>query len=156
MQSHTHLVVGVTSAMKTLTILASFVSALTITTLLGSGTVFAGDSVSTEPKSDIDEQIYAIGKATKSDQISVTVRFGELNLDNEKGVAVLYSRLQRAAEYVCGVEPYSVSRSRTWHAVTSACYSATLSASVDKIDNLALKQMHQNVEPAPAVVAKVE
>ena len=106
--------------------------------------------------SDIDEHIYAIGKATKSDEVSVTVRYGELNLDNEKGVAVLYRRLQRAAEYVCGVEPYSVSRSRTRQAATAACYSATLSASVDKIDNLALKQMHENSEPAPVLAAKVE
>lgn len=107
-------------------------------------------------ESDIDEHIYAIGKATKSDEVSVTVRFGELNLDNEKGVAVLYRRLQRAAEYVCGVEPYSVSRSLTRQAATAACYSATLSASVDKIDNLALKQMHQNSEPTAVLAAKVE
>jgi UrcA family protein len=107
-------------------------------------------------ESDIDEHIYAIGKATKSDKVSVTVRFGELNLDNEKGVAVLYRRLQRAAEYVCGVEPYWVSRSRTRQAATGACYSATLSASVAKIDNLALKQMHQNAEPKSMLAAKVE
>jgi UrcA family protein len=106
--------------------------------------------------SDIDEHIYAIGKATKSDEVSVTVRFGELNLDNEKGVAVLYRRLQRAVEYVCGVEPYSVSRSRTRQAAIDACYSATLSASVDKIDNLALKQMHQNSEATSVLAAKVE
>jgi len=142
--------------MKTLRIPASFVSALAVAALLGSGTAFAGDSASTEPKSDVDEHIYAIGKAIKSDEVSVTVQFGELNLDNEKGVAVLYSRLQSAAEYVCGVEPYSVSRSRTRQAATAACYSATLSASVDKIDNLALKQMHENSEPAPVLAAKVE
>jgi UrcA family protein len=107
-------------------------------------------------ESHIDEHIYAIGKATKSDKVSVTVRFGELNLDKEKGVAVLYRRLQRAAEYVCGVEPYWVSRSRTRQAATGACYSATLSASVAKIDNLALKQMHQNAEPTSMLAAKVE
>ena len=106
--------------------------------------------------SAIDEHIYAIGKATKSEPVSVTVRFGELNLDNEKGVAVLYRRLQKAAEYVCGVEPYSVSRSRTRQAATAACYSATLSASVEKIDNLALEQMHQNSEPTAVLAAKVE
>ena len=107
-------------------------------------------------ESDIDEHIYAIGKATKSDEVSVTVRFGELNLDNEKGVAVLYRRLQRAAEYVCGVEPYWVSRSRARQAAIAACYSATLSASVDKIDNLALTQMHQNSEPTSVLAAKVQ
>ena len=107
-------------------------------------------------ESDIDEHIYAIGKARNSGKVSVAVRFGELNLDNEKGVAVLYRRLQRAAEYVCGVEPYSVSRSLTRQAATAACYSATLSASVDKIDNLALKQMHQNSEPTAVLAAKVE
>jgi UrcA family protein len=107
-------------------------------------------------ESDIDEHVYAIGKATKSDEVSVTVRFGELNLDNEKGVAILYRRLQRAAEYVCGVEPYSVSRSRTRQAAIAACYSATLSASVDKIDNLALKHMHQNSGPTSVLAAKVK
>ena len=142
--------------MKTLKILTSFVSALAIAALLGSGNAFADDSASTDPKSDIDEHIYAIGKAIKSDEVSVTVRFGELNLDNEKGVAVLYRRLQRAVEYVCGVEPYSVSRSRTRQAAIDACYSATLSASVDKIDNLALKQMYQNSEPTSVLAAKVE
>lgn len=142
--------------MKTLRILASFVSALAIAVFLGSGTTFADDSASTELKSDIDDHIYAIGRAIKSDEVSVTVRFGELNLDNEKGVAVLYRRLQRAAEYVCGVEPHSVSRSRTRQAATAACYSATLSASVDKIDNFALKQMYQNSEPTAVLAAKVE
>lgn len=107
-------------------------------------------------ESDIDEHIYAIGKAAKSDEVSVTVRFGELNLDNEKGVAVLYRRLQRAAEYVCGVEPYWVSRSRTRQAAIAACYSATLSASVYKIDSLALRQMHQNSERTSVLAAKVE
>ena len=107
-------------------------------------------------ESDIDEHIYAIGKAAKSDEVSVTVRFGELNLDNEKGVAVLYRRLQRAAEYVCGVEPYWVSRSRTRQAVIAACYSATLSASVYKIDSLALRQMHQNSERTSVLAARVE
>jgi UrcA family protein len=142
--------------MKTLTILRSLVSALAIAVLMGSGTAFAGDSASTEPYSDIDEHIYAIGKATKSDEVSVTVRYGELNLDNEKGLATLYRRLQRAAEHVCGVEPYSVSRSRTRRAAAATCYSASLAASVDKIDNLALKQMHQNSEPTPLLSAKVE
>jgi UrcA family protein len=107
-------------------------------------------------ESDIDEHIYAIGKAAKSDEVSVTVRFGELNLDNEKGVAVLYRRLQRAAEYVCGVEPYWVSRSRTRQAAIAACYSAALSASVYKIDSLALRQMHQNSERTSVLAAKVE
>ena len=107
-------------------------------------------------ESDIDEHIYAIGKAAKSDEVSVTVRFGELNLDNEKGVAVLYRRLQRAAEYVCGAEPYSVSRSRTRQAAIAACYSATLSASVDKIDSFALKQMHQNSGPMSLLAAKAK
>lgn len=107
-------------------------------------------------ESDIDEHIYAIGKAAKSDEVSVTVRFGELNLDNEKGVAVLYRRLQRAAEYVCGVEPYWVSRSRTRQAAAAACYSATLSASVYKIDSLALRQMHQNSARTSVLAAKVE
>ena len=142
--------------MKTLRQFVSFVSTLAVATLLGSGTVFAGDSAVTEPDSDIDEHIYAIGKARNSGKVSVAVRFGELNLDNEKGVAVLYRRLQRAAEYVCGVEPYFVSRSRTRQATTTACYSATLSASVDKIDNLALKQMHQNSKPTPVLAAKVK
>ena len=142
--------------MKTLKIFASFASALAIAALLGSGFAFAGDSEPAESISDIDEHIYAIGKAVKSDEVSVTVQFGELNLENEKGVAVLYSRLQSAAEYVCGVEPYSVSRSRTRRAVAAACYSATLSASVDKIDNLALTQMHQSSEPTPVLAAKVK
>ena len=142
--------------MKTLRIFVSFVSPLAVAMLLGSGTAFAGDEAVTEPNSDIDEHIYAIGKASNSGEVSVTVGFGELNLDNEKGVAVLYRRLQRAAEYVCGVEPYSVSRSRTRQAATAACYSVTLSASVDKIDNLALQQMHQNSKPTPVLAAKVE
>jgi UrcA family protein len=142
--------------MKTLRIFVSFVSALAVVTLLGSGNTFAGDSAVTEPSSDIHEHIYAIGKASNSGKISVAVRFGELNLDNEKGVAVLYGRLQRAAEYVCGVEPYSITRSRTRQAATAACYSATLSASVAKIDNLALQQMHQNSKPTPVLAAKVK
>jgi UrcA family protein len=142
--------------MKALKILVSFVSAVAIAAAFGAGTAFADDSASTEPRSDVDEHVYAIGKAIKADEVSVTVPFGDLNLDNDKGVAVLYRRLQRAAEYICGVESYSVTRSVRRQAELAACYSTTLTASVDKIDNFTLKQMHQGKEPTAVLAAKVE
>jgi UrcA family protein len=142
--------------MKALKILVSFMSAVAVAAIFGSGAAFADDPASTEATSDIDEHIYAIGQTVKTDDVSVTVPFGDLNLDNEKGAAVLYSRLQRAAMYVCGVESYTVVRSLSEHADASACYSTTLSASVDKIDSAALKQIHENGEPAEMYAAKAK
>lgn len=142
--------------MKALKILASFVSAVAMATAFGSATAFADDSASTEPRSDVGAHIYAIGTPTKADEVSVTIPIADLNLDNEKGVAVLYRRLQRAAEVICGVESYSVTRSAKLQNKLAACYSATLTASVDKIDNFTLKQMHQDKEPTAVLAAKVE
>jgi UrcA family protein len=142
--------------MKALRILASSLSAVAVATIFGSGAAFADDPASTEAASDIDEHIYAIGERVKSKDASVTVPFSDLNLNNEKGAAVLYSRLQRAAMYVCGVESYTVVRSLSEHADASACYTATLSATVDKIDSAALKQIHEGEEPAEMYAAKAE
>ena len=142
--------------MKMLRMLASTMSAVAVAVVFGSGAAFADDPASTEASSDIDEHIYAIGERVKSEDASVTVPFGDLNLDNEKGAAVLYSRLQRAAMYVCGVESYTVVRSLSEHADASACYTTTLSDTVDRIDSDLLRQIHENGEPTEMYAAKAK
>jgi UrcA family protein len=38
-------------------------------------------------------------------QTGITVKYGDLNLSNAKGVATLYGRIERAATAVCGASP---------------------------------------------------
>lgn len=137
--------------MKALKLIVSVVSAIAVATLFGTGVAFADE---TAP--DIDEHIYAVGDAIKFDEVSVTVPFADLNLNNEKGAAVLYRRLQIASESVCGVRLARDQRSLRSQRVADDCYHRALTTAVNSVDSELLASLHQGTEPAEMLAAKVK
>jgi len=71
-----------------------------------------------------------------------TVSYADLNLESEEDVRALYRRLQYASSHVCSVASSKIARSIFVPYQTSACYKATLSNAVDKIDNEDLTRIH--------------
>jgi UrcA family protein len=71
---------------------------------------------------------------------SLEVRYADLNLDKEAGVANLYTRLRNAAEQVCdshyGPSPLFLSSSQR------ACVTAALEQAVANVDRPALTAYH--------------
>ena len=87
----------------------------------------------------------AIGLAAaprQSEEVSVTVSYSDLNIQSEAGARVLYSRLKRATEEVCGFESSVASKSLAETSLARACVRETLEASVQKIDSDALAEIH--------------
>lgn len=87
----------------------------------------------------------AIGLAAAPSHIkdvSVKVTYADLNIHSEAGAKVLYSRLKRASEEVCGVKPHVINGSLAATKNARVCYRETLEASVEKIDSEALSEIH--------------
>ena len=82
--------------MKTPTSLVTLLSAFAVAVLVGPGIAYGEEVAAQEPASDVSQHIYAVADAIRFDEVSVTVPFADLNLNNEKGAAVLYRRLQIA------------------------------------------------------------
>ena len=72
----------------------------------------------------------------------VTVSYADLNVENEEGVRVLYRRLQRASEDVCGVTYWKIAVAVGRITESRRCYRETLSNAVEKIDNERLSEIH--------------
>jgi UrcA family protein len=142
--------------MKALRLLATFVSALAVTAVFGSGAAFADDSTAVEPESNIDQHIYAVGEAIKFEEVSVTVPFGDLNLNNEKGAEALYRRLQIASESVCGVRLAKDQRCLRSQRLADDCYHRALTTAVDSVGSEMLASIHQGTEPTEMFAAKVK
>jgi UrcA family protein len=78
---------------------------------------------------------------------SVTVRFADLNLSSPEGNRVLYARIRKAAQTVCGTR-YSVwdhGRVRAWN----ECFHATVDYTVAQINTPMLTSMHKQLAKAP-------
>ena len=88
--------------------------------------------------SDYVDEIEVSGKATG--QVKVT--FGDLNLANEQGAEALYRRLQRASKIVCDISGSEKTRLAEVTAETKLCYDATLSGSVERINNDLVTVIH--------------
>ena len=75
---------------------------------------------------------------------SIVVNFSDLDLNNLEGVKSLYQRLKAGVHKVCGpktgVETISVTIQR------NQCFDATLSNTVNKINNQLLQQLHTQGE----------
>jgi UrcA family protein len=82
---------------------------------------------------------------------SVTVRYADLNLDQQAGVKQLHKRLQVAAENVCGT-PVSPGRrfvSDAW----KVCVEDALESAIVKVDSPALTAYHLGI---PQYVAAIQ
>jgi UrcA family protein len=71
----------------------------------------------------------------------ITVRFGDLNLEQPAGVATLYRRLRLAAKHVCGEpqNPGSAIFAVAWH----ACVAQAVDRAVVAVDRPALTAYHR-------------
>ncbi len=87
----------------------------------------------------------AIGSAaapTQFDKVSVRVSYADLDIHSEAGARVLYSRLKRASEEVCGIQTHIINGSLAQTMKARECFRDTLEASVEKIDSSALDEIH--------------
>ena len=73
---------------------------------------------------------------------TATVMYADLNLGNEAGVKVLYSRLKHASKDVCGVASILMSGTLSRIQQSQQCYRETLTQAVEKIDNDLLTRIH--------------
>ena len=85
----------------------------------------------------------AFANLTERGSESVSVSFAELDITKPAGAEVLYDRLQRAAQEVCGVNerfysPYYIAGS----AERRACYQDALDRAVAQIDAPLVSEQH--------------
>lgn len=78
------------------------------------------------------------------DDVGVKVSYSDLNIGNEAGAKVLYARLQRASQEVCGVGSHNIVRSLTETKKARACYEKALTAAIEKIDSELLTVIHNS------------
>jgi len=76
------------------------------------------------------------------DDAAVRVSYADLNIENEEGAKVLYARLKRASQEVCGIGSLDLVRSLTETRKARACYEKALTAAVEKIDSKTLNDVH--------------
>lgn len=76
------------------------------------------------------------------DDDHVRVSFADLDIYEEVGAKVLYSRLQRASRAACNVESLTTLGSIERTTAAKTCYSDMLDEFVTRIDSEALKKIH--------------
>ena len=139
--------------MKALRTFVTFMSAFAIASAFGSGIAYGEETDATKPTSDIDTHVYSFGDSLDIDKRSVTVPYGDLNINNEKGVAVLYRRLQAASESVCGIQLAWKQKCMRCMRIARDCYEDALSSAVDAVGSELLLALHQGAEPPEMYVA---
>ena len=85
------------------------------------------------------------------EQLSVTVRYGDLDLGGDEGARVLYSRLRAAANQVC--DPLD-SRDLYLQAARRACYRNALDNAVLRLGNARVAALHSGDDRGPVPVAQ--
>ena len=142
--------------MKTLKSFVTLMSAFALVAVAGPGIAYGEEAEAVEPASGVDEHIYAVADAIKFDEVSVTVPFADLNLNNEQGAAVLYRRLQIASESVCGVRLAKDQRCLRSQRIADDCYHRALTTAVESVGSEVLLSLHQGTKPAEMFAAKVK
>jgi len=79
---------------------------------------------------------------TQFDDVTVKVSYADLDIDSQAGAKVLYARLKRASEAVCGSQSHVINGSLAATTKARTCFRETLEASVEKIDSDALAEIH--------------
>lgn len=90
-----------------------------------------------------------------NDRPAQTVRYSDLNLNTDAGVASLYNRIHHAAEQVCGTVD---SRRLEQVAAAQACVNTAMATSVSAVGNIQLTQVfmaHSSGSPKPVMVASL-
>ena len=76
------------------------------------------------------------------DDAAVRVSYADLNINNAAGAEVLYTRLQRASQEVCGIGSGLDVRSLSETRKARVCYEKALTAAVNRIDSDVLTELH--------------
>ena len=132
--------------MKSLRTFVTFMSALAIASAFGSGIAYGDDADTTEPTSDIDTHIVSFGDSLGIERHSKNVTYGDLNLNNEEGVAELYRRLKAASEEVCNVRRAWKRKCTSCMRDAKVCVEDALSRAVDAVGSEMLFALHQGTE----------
>ena len=88
-----------------------------------------------------DEQVPKAGPV-------ITVKYGDLDLDTDKGRHELLDRLSRATRRVC--REYASSYAVGYQEVYRGCYRASLSAAVDDVHQRQMTELYASVARTPA------
>jgi UrcA family protein len=142
--------------MKTPTSLVTLLSAFAVAVLVGPGIAYGEEVAAQEPASDVSQHIYAVADAIRFDEVSVTVPFADLNLNNEKGAAVLYRRLQIASESICGTRLAQEQRCLRSQRLADDCYHRALTTAVESAGSEILLSLHRGTKPAEMYAAKAK
>lgn len=142
--------------MKTLRSFVTLMSAFAVAAAVGPGVVYGEEAQVSLPASNIDQHIYAVADAVKFDKVSITVPYADLNLNNEKGAAVLYRRLQIASESVCGTRLARDQRCLRSQRLADDCYYRALTTAVESVGSDVLVSLHRGTRPAEMYAAKVK
>lgn len=78
----------------------------------------------------------------------IKVKYGDLDLDTEKGRRELLDRLSRASRKVC--REYASSYAVGYQEVYRGCYRASLSAAVDDVHQRQVTELYASVARTPA------
>jgi UrcA family protein len=133
--------------MKTLKSFAALMSAFALASAFGSGIAYGDEADATKPTSDVDTHIVSFGDSLGIERRSKNVSYGDLNLNNEEGVAVLYRRLQVASAEVCSVRRAWKRKCTSCMRDAKECYEDALSKAVDAVGSDLLLALHQGTEP---------
>ena len=139
--------------MKALRTVVTFMSALAIASAFGSGIAYGDEADTTEPTSNIDAHIYSIADSLGIERRSVRVPYGDLNINSEQGVAVLYGRLRAASKSVCGTHLAWKQKCMRCIRLARDCYEDALARSVDAVGSDLLLALHQGTEPPETYAA---
>ena len=139
--------------MKALRTFVTFLSAFAIASAVGTGVAYGDEADTTKPASDIDMHVVSFGDSLGIERRSKDVSYGDLNLNNEEGVAVLYRRLQDASASVCSVRRAWQRKCTSCMRDAKACYEDALSRSVDAVGSELLLALHQGTEPPKTYAA---
>lgn len=142
--------------MKTLKSFVTLVSAFALAAIVVPGIAYGEESEATEPAPELTQHIYAVADAVKFDEVSVTVPYADLNLNNEKGAAILYRRLQIASESVCGTRLARDQRCLRSQRIADDCYHRALTTAVESVGSEVLLSLHRGTKPAEMYAAKVK
>lgn len=130
--------------------------ATTVSAPVGSGVAVAQDVGVDEHAADTIEQIVATGKAARIEDKSVTVRYADLDPEDQQGAEFLYRRLHHAAETVCNVGDARKARCLEDLRQAEQCYRQAIHAAVESIDSELLTSIHFDREHGEMLAETVE
>ena len=88
-------------------------------------------------------------KTNAAGERTVSVTMADLNLSEQQGVSVLFRRLQRASDKVCGSRNRLEAGSLKQRHLNQRCYTETLGKAVREIGNAELSELHARSKRLP-------